>query len=85
MYAESLRMDIAKEEAKAKKENREQVCTYNYLHFINFCVVIYLRERLHCKWNRDALNTSGGVRFSIRFPDSQKVECCIASCASTQV
>ena len=38
-------------------------------------------------WNNEALKYAGtnGVKFWIRFPDSRKIDCCVASTASTKV
>ena len=44
-----------------------------------------LRELLRSKWTERNLSCRGGLKFSLRFPDSSKIECSLPSTASSKV
>jgi len=44
-----------------------------------------LREMLRTKWTKQKLSCLGGLKFSLRFPDSSKIECSLPSTASSMV
>ena len=62
----------------------ELSCMYDYI-ICQKLLHVQLRERLQEKWSGESLNSPGGVKFWIHFPDSHKIDCCIASSASTKV
>ena len=44
-----------------------------------------LSEMLRTKWTKQELSCLSGLKFSLRFPDSSKIECSLPSTASSMV
>jgi len=87
-FEESAAIDVLKEKEKEDKLKRQEVRVainlFANLSMSNKISTLQLQQKYMEKWS-NCLHTAGGLKLSIRLPNSQKVMCCLPRESSAKV
>ena len=83
-YEISAKVDKEKQKVKEAELMRQEVEICTHLNIPTNISTLQLQEKFLDKWLNN-LNTTEGLKLSLRLPNSQKIDCCLSRNASTKV